>query len=155
MFSSQPVDISLGVQCRTLSSIRGDKVESRFLVGSNTLQQSNHLFLLSFHSDANEICVDAKLSHDTGPITAMCTSPTEASVVVTVADQSSQATLWKIPQEVMQSATGPRYKDEEDSERMNASSRDFLLAHTESMEKLTTLDAGLSDLVDVVWRDAG
>jgi WD40 repeat protein len=156
MFSSQPAEISLGAQCRTLASVRSDKTQSRFLVGTNCIQHpsSNSIFILRFHSEANDISLDAKLSHATGSIAAMCSSPTEASVVVTAAEGSSNATLWKIPAEVMLQSSGPSY-DEDESERTDTSSRDFHVTSTESMEVLTTLQADGSDLVDIVWRDAG
>ncbi|GKY93189.1 hypothetical protein MPSEU_000286700 [Mayamaea pseudoterrestris] len=157
MYSSQPADISLGEKCRTLVSLRADKTESRFFVGTNCVPNpsSNGVYMLRYDSEANEVSVDAKLSHPIGSIAAMCTSPTEASVLMTATEGSSDATLWKVPPEVMLSSHDDKYDNEDESNRHNHSSRDLFMTNTESMEVMATLPAGGADLVDVKWRDPG
>jgi WD40 repeat protein len=163
MFSSQPAEISLGTQCRTLTAVRADKVESRFLAGSSCIRRqehNNHLYVLRYHSDGNELGLDAKIPHETGAVAAICSSPTDSSVVLTAAEGSTAATVWKLPHAVMQLSSGPSYDDDDDddddgSDPANNNSEILNMTNTETMEALTTLEASGTDLVDVQWRDAG
>jgi WD40 repeat protein len=101
----------------------------------------------------NEIGLDATIRHETGPIAAISTSPKDPSIVLTATEGSSEATLWKIPLEVMQMEGGPRY-DEDETERTDVL-KDADPTISESMEVLTTLEPGGSNLAHLLWRDGG
>jgi WD40 repeat protein len=146
MFSSQSAEVSLNAPCRALAAVRADKVENRFIIGSCSVQQPNHLHVVRFHSEVNELGVDATIPHDTGPVNVICTSPSDATMVLTAAEQSSSAVLWKIPQTIMEQSEGLQYDPEEDDALDVASSV--------TMEQVLSLDhEGGSSLVDIVWRD--
>ena len=105
MFSNQTAELSLNRPVAAVDAIRGDKVNSKFIVGTSSVRASedNHLLLLRFHSDANHLGIDATLSHPTGPVEHIRTSPSDPSYVLTTAENDSPAavTLWKIPSDVI------------------------------------------------------
>jgi len=137
--------VSLDAPCRALTAVWADKVENRFLVGSCSVRQSNHLYVVRFHSEVNEIGVDATLAHDTGPVGPICTSPTDSSMVITAAEHSSSAVLWKIPKAIMERNEGFRYDDEDDTSTATPSA---------GMDQVLTLEhEGDSPIVDIAWRD--
>lgn len=146
MFSSQAAEVSVDAPCRALAAVRADKVENRFIIGSCSVRQPNHLHVVRFHSEVNELGIDATIPHDTGPVSVVCTSPDDASMVLTAAEESSSAVLWKIPKTTMELSGGLQYDPEEDDALGGASSV--------SMEQVLTLEPqGGSNLVDIVWRD--
>jgi WD40 repeat protein len=146
MFSSQSTEVSLNAPCRALAAVRADKVENRFIVGSCSVQQPNHLHVVRFHSEDNELGVDATIPHETGPVNVICTDPADASMVFTAAEESSSAVLWKIPRTIMEQSEGLQYDPEEDDVIDAVSSV--------TMEQVLSLDhEGGSSLVDIVWRD--
>jgi len=121
-------------------------VENRFIVGSCSVRQPNHLHVVRFHSEVNELGIDATIPHDTGPVGVVCTSPNDPSMVLTAAEQNSAAVLWKIPRTTMEQSEGLQYDPEEDDALGVASSV--------SMEEVLMLEPrGGSSLVDIVWRD--
>ena len=101
MFSNQEAEVSLHQPVRTLDAVRGDKVDTRFIAGSCSLRGDNHLSVIRFHSESNQLGVDAFLSHPTGPVSRLCTSPNDKTMVLSVAENSSEAILWRIPTEIM------------------------------------------------------
>ena len=148
MFSSQSADISLNAPCRALAAVQADK-QTRFLLGSCALNDKNHVHVIRFHSEVNELGYDAKIEHDKGPVHVLCASPTDPSLVITAAEQSSSATLYRIPRSIMTSSEGLQYDPEEDD------ALDVVSSST--MEEVLTLDSangGGSHIVDIVWRDS-
>jgi WD40 repeat protein len=148
MFSNQTAEVSLNVPVRALDAVRGDKVDSRFIAGSCSVRngEDNHLHILRFHSEANQLGEDAALPHPTGPVAEICTSPSDKSVVLTLAEDSSFATLWKIPPEVMEQTEDIDYDDDND---------DLPNAAVGSMEETARLEpSDGTKLVDIKWRGA-
>ena len=153
MFSSQSAELSLNAPCRALAAVPAsdDSMESRFLLGSCSSPadtDNNHLHVVRFHAEVNELGVDAKILHETGPVSVICPSPHDPSAVLTAAEGSSSATLWKIPRSIMTQNEGLQYDPEED---------DALdVASLATMEEVLTLtpSGGGSRIVDMVWRDA-
>lgn len=146
MFSTQTAEISLDAPCRALAAVRGaDHTETRFLVGSCSVpqQQSNYLYLLRFHPEVNELGIDARLSHDAGPVGQIVSCPGDASKVLTYAENSPSATLWTIPRTVLDQHELHHY-DPEDETSIGAS--------VSQMQNASILDCG-GPLVDVAWRD--
>lgn len=147
MFSNQPSEVVLDPACRIIEAVQGDRVENRWLVGSSRIRQDNHLYVLRYHSEVNELGIDAMLFHDTGPIQCMATSPSDPTKIVTAAERSSTATLWQAPSEIMQDTRGMRYDPEEEDALGSAP--------VENLESLTTLPSLTGEpLVDVVWRNS-
>jgi len=158
MFSNQSTEALLDVPCRAVGAVWGDKSDARFLVGSNSVQDedSNHLHLLRYHSEVNELGIDASLPHPTGPVHRICCSPTDPALVVTASERSPEAALWKIPSDAIAQRDGvvPPYNDDDDGYGGDNSNNNGLGAATVQMEQLCALDGGGSDVVDVVWRDS-
>ena len=147
MFSNQPSEVILEPACRVVQAVHGDRVENRWLVGSSRIRQDNHLYALRYHSEVNELGVDATLFHDTGPIQCIATSPSDPTKLLTAAERSSTATLWQAPSDVMEDTRGLRYDPEEEDALGSAP--------TENLESLTTLPSLTGEpLVDVVWRNS-
>jgi len=181
MFSSQSSELSLDAPCRDVVALRADRLESRFLVGScgvlsrnerynsnnnsNNNNQTNQIFLLRFQSESNELTVDATLTH-TAPIQRLCSSPNDASKLVTCAQQSSSATVFHIPESILEeseflSVTRKREGDEDDEETDETGDHDAAASEMRtkqsaaSMEELATLQPdSTTHLVDLVWRDS-
>ncbi len=143
MFSNQSVEVSLNVPLRSMDAVRGDKVESRFLVGSSSLD-SNYLHLVRFHTELNQLGVEALLEHP-GGIATICTSPTDNTMVLTIAEQSMTTTLWKIPREIMERTNSLGYSGDEDMDEMPP-------AETAALEERAILKSEGSEIVDVQWR---
>lgn len=141
MFSNQSAEVSLNAPIRALDAVRSDKVESRFIAGSCSVQGDNHLHVLRFHSESNQLSVDAILPHSTGPVSNLVTSPSDKSLVLTTTLNESSATLWKIPQEVMDR------NDDIDFET------DGLPDTTSRIEEVLKLESE-SKIIDMAWRGA-
>ena len=92
--------------------MQADKIESRFFVGSSSLKQPNFLHVTRYHSEVNELGLDASIPHETGPVGSICSSPTDSSLVLTAAEQCSSAVLWKIPKHIVQESGGFDYDDD-------------------------------------------
>lgn len=104
MFSNQAAELSLNRPVAAVDAIRGDKVNSKFFVGTSSVRVSedNHLLLVRFYSEANQLGIDGRLSHTTGPVEHIQTSPSDPSYVLTTTENDSgAATLWKIPSDVI------------------------------------------------------
>jgi WD40 repeat protein len=182
MFSSQSADVSLDAPCRAISSVRADKVESRFLAGSCSPPHAgdraaadpttsgsglavNHLYLLRFHSEVNELGIDARIPHDTGPVSSIVCSPTDPSLVVTTTtmtttragcgssaslQQGAAATLWKIPRSIVDQHDRNDYQEGDDNDdEASASSA----SHASNMEAVAALRCDSGEISDVVWGD--
>lgn len=168
MFSNQAAELSLNRPVAAVDAIRGDKVNSKFMVGTSSVRisEDNHLLLLGFHSEANQLSVDGRLSHPTGPVERITTSPSDPSYVLTTAENGSgAATLWKIPSDVidrMPSEDDYRGGDVDDDEDYY----DHDTSHNSGtdndnmtpMEELATLQASDSGdnhsakVADIAWR---
>jgi WD40 repeat protein len=143
MFSSnQDAELSLNVPVRALDAVKSDKVETKFIVGSCSVQGDNHLHLLRFHSEANQMTVDAVLPHSTGPVAGICTSPSDKSYVLTYAENDTAATLWKIPREIM---------DRNDD--VDFDNDDLPDSTSVGLEESVKLSSN-SKIVEIVWRGA-
>ena len=99
MFSNQASEVILEPACRVVEAVQGDRVDNRWIVGSSRVRQDNHLYVLRYHSEVNELGLDATLLHDTGPVQCLATNPTNPTQFITAAAQSSTATLWQAPEE--------------------------------------------------------
>ena len=169
MFSNQAAELSLNRPVAAIDAIRADKVNSKFIVGTSSVRisEDNHLVLLKFHSEANHLGIDGRLSHPTGPVELIRTSPSDPSQVLTVAENDSgAATLWKIPSEVIDriSSDGDDYgggiDDDDDYYDRDPSSNSGADADNVSpMEELATLqtytDSSSSKstkVADIAWR---
>lgn len=146
MFSSQSAEVSLNVPVRALDAVRADKVDSRFIVGSCSLQSENQLSIVRFHSELNQIGVDAVLPHP-GPVSQVCTSPTDKSLVLTCVEDGRAATLWKIPRELME-----KNDDLDDDDDDNDNDPGATVSAMEEVVKLEPADS--SKMVDISWRGA-
>jgi WD40 repeat protein len=147
MFSNQSAEVSLNAPVRTMDAVRADKVDSRFIVGSCSSSDQNHLHVVRFHSEVNQLGVDAALPHPTGPVADICTSPSDKSVVLTRAEDSTFATLWKIPREIMDKTDEVLDFDDDDN------NDDLPDAAVASMEEQAKLEHD-TKLVDIQWRGA-
>ncbi|CAJ1942368.1 unnamed protein product [Cylindrotheca closterium] len=148
MFSNDQVaEVSLEAPVKTLDAVQGDKVDTRFIAGSCSVQEgdTNHLFVLRYHREANQLAVDARLPHETGPVAKICTSPSDKTVVLTYAEDSTEATLWKLPTEAMNRNDDLDFDDDADDADVPLS--------TEAMTVSAKLETSSSrQLVDMVWR---
>jgi EARP and GARP complex-interacting protein 1 len=123
MFSTDSADLSLNVQCRSLSAIRnrcgsdhyksGALGMSRFLVGSRVTEDpsngqkngANHLYVVRYHPEFNELGIDAMLPHTSGPVNSLASCPTDPTYVLTASsfaqtrssDVNSSVHLWRLP----------------------------------------------------------
>lgn len=126
MFSSQSAELSLNIPCRATTAVTADRVDNRFLVGSSkvvpppvaaadndnhaaddmarmTALTANELHAVRFHSDINELGLDGSVTHPTGPVHCMASSPTDATLVAT-STLAGVAKLWKLPHELMEAS---------------------------------------------------
>eukprot|EP00934_Nitzschia_sp_Nitz4_P001473 Nitzschia sp. Nitz4//scaffold51_size120721//80177//81490//NITZ4_003738-RA/size120721-processed-gene-0.67-mRNA-1//1//CDS//3329553895//1473//frame0 len=148
MFSNQQAEVALNVPVKTLEAVKGDPVHTRFVAGSASLATSttvqNHVHLLRYHPDLNQLGHEASLLHPTGPISSIQTSPTDKSLLLTVAEQSSVATLWKIPLDVLEHADTAN-SDEDDA---------VPATQLDSLQQQTTLSSEdpSSPLIDMLWQ---
>lgn len=149
MFSNQAAEQSLNVPTKALDAVRADKADSRFIVGSCALQQ-NQLNVLRFHSDLNELGVDASLDHPTGPVGIVCTSPSDKSLVITAAEHKSSATLWRLPFDVVNRTDTLNYNPDGDE-----STDDPMSSNGYTLEEVSILEHNGPRLADIVWHDSG
>ena len=149
MFSSQAAELSLNVPSKAVDAVRADKTDSRFIVSSCALQQ-NQLNFLRFHSEHNELGVDAALDHPTGPVGIVCTSPSDRLLVLTAPEQKNTATLWRIPSDIVDRTDNLDYTPDADDGTGGA-----MTASGYSLEEMVTLKHGNSRLADMTWRDSG
>jgi WD40 repeat protein len=159
MFSNQQAEVALNVPLRTLKAVRGDKSESRFLAGSCSMMErssttTNHLHLLRFHSELNQVGHEALLEHPTGAVSRLCTSPADKTVVLTVAEDSADATLWKIPSEVMEQTSNSHNNNMGGYDDNDDDNDEFPMAETATLEERAVLKSGDDgcEIVDLQWR---
>lgn len=142
MFSNQSAEVSLNAPCRSVAAVLADRTESRFLVGTCSVQEetaststsNNQLHVVRYHSDVNVIGVDASLDHPTGAIQHMCASPQDRTLVLTLPEgqqNAKQATLYKIPFGVME-MTNDLMSVGGDSESKDPLYHDSITSHAES-----------------------
>ena len=148
MFSNQAAEQSLNVPCKALDAVQADKTDSRFIVGSCALQQ-NQLNVLRFHSELNELGVDAVLDHPTGPVGLLASSPSDKSLVLTAAEHQSSATLWRMPFEVLDRTDTLNYNPDGDD-----STDDLTSSNGFELEEVSILEHNGSRLADIVWHDS-
>lgn len=174
MFSNQFAEISLNAPCKSLTSVKADKVESRFILGTCPVVTRTadadvepSLHVVRYHSEVNEIGIDATLSHPTGPIQHIVTSPQDRTLIVTVAEESNNATLYKLPANIMELTNDFQDNDDEDdddpslsssyrndqSSSMSASGRSASSQLQDRLEQKCTLEhENQQRLTDIVWR---
>jgi WD40 repeat protein len=147
MFSNQVAEVSLNAPAKCLEAVKADKVESRFLVGTCSVSDANELTVLRFHSELNELAVDATLDHPSGPVGCLCTNPTDKYLLLSAAEENPTVNLWRVPQEAMDRTDELDYSPETDGGGLDPSD-------VHSLELVTTLphDAD-SHIVDLAWRD--
>jgi len=150
MFSNQSVEISLNAPTKCLEAIRADKSVSRFITGSCSLHEPNQLTILRFHPELNELGIDGTLDHSAGPVGVICPSPTDKSILLTVAEESQTATLWRIPSEVIDRTDELDYNPDSVERTPEDDTEEYSL---EQVSTLVDFDAD-SPLVHMVWRDA-
>lgn len=134
MFSNQTAEWSLSssMPIPAMDAVRADRSSSRFLVGTSSVRASedNHLHLLKYYADANQLASTATLSHPTGPVQQIVTCPTDKTILLTLAEDVSTTssssttgnnhnadaavTLWKIPLEVLEQNDGDLDYNDED-----------------------------------------
>ena len=181
MFSNQSAEVSLNAPCRSVAAVLADRAESRFLVGTCSVQEetastsssNNQLHVVRYHSDVNVVGVDASLEHPTGPIQHMCASPQDRTLVLTLPEgnANTKATLYKIPFSVMEMTSDlmsiadseskdPLYHDSITShaESSVSSSSGFMNASGrgggEALEAKLTLESSTGSILDMQWRGA-
>jgi EARP and GARP complex-interacting protein 1 len=144
MFSGQQAEMSLNVPMRTLQALRGDKEESRFIAGTCGMDDTMYLHVLRFHSDLNQLRHEIQLEHPSGPVLSIATSPSDKSMLVTATESSPDATLWKIPGELLDSSNSPDYTPADDED-------DYPPAEMGVLEQRAVLTS-LATIVDIKWR---
>lgn len=162
MFSNQRSEVTVESGCRVVEAVQGDRVDNRWLLGGGNSHHASgadhHVCVVRYHSEVNEIGVDALLHHDTGPVQCMVSSPQDATKFITAATHSSTATLWQAPTEVMHDTRGLRYDPELDGMEDHSGgdpSEALATAPVQSLETLTTLPSMTGEpVVDVVWRNS-
>jgi hypothetical protein len=173
MFSNQTAEISIHGSCRAIDAIWGDKMENRFIVGSSALHSSssfgqqennatpnNRLVIVQFQTESNELQIETELDHFTGGVSAICSHPTDPTLVVTATEENCGATLWKLPSkdEYRQHAHSGESENENHgyfhSTRNNA--RQSQLSESSSMERMASFqspDTSLNSSVTcVAWK---
>jgi len=150
MFSNQSVEVTLGAPTKCLAAIRADKADSRFIAGSCSLHEPNQLTVLRFHTELNELGIDGILDHSAGPVCVLCPSPSDKSMLLTVAEESHTATLWRIPSEVIDRADELDYNPD----AVDRPPEDDVQEH--SLEQVSTLVdfEAESPIVNMIWRDS-
>lgn len=139
----------MNVPCKALDAVRADTTDSRFILGSCALQQ-NQVNILRFHSELNELGVDATLDHPTGPVGVVCTSPSDKSLVMTAAEHKSNATLWRMPFDVVDRTDTLNYNPDRDEDTDIG-----LMSSGYALEEVLTLEHNGPRLADIVWHDSG
>jgi EARP and GARP complex-interacting protein 1 len=125
MFSSQSTELSLSTPLPALDAVRGDRGSSKFLVGTSSVRASedNHLHLIQYYPDANQLAVIATWSHPPGPVQQIVTCPTDKSTLLTLAEDvatttspatGGTVTLWKIPTDTMMNQDHHDLDDEDE-----------------------------------------
>jgi EARP and GARP complex-interacting protein 1 len=135
MFSNQSTELSFSMPLPALDAVRADRGSSKFLVGTSSVRSSedNHLHLLQYYTDANQLAVIATWSHPPGPVAQIVTCPTDKSILLTLAEDTATTsagstgttegvvTLWKIPSDTVmdQDHHDLDYDDEDDDDHNN------------------------------------
>lgn len=146
MFSNQVAEVTLNAPAKCLEAVRGDRMESRFVVGTCSLHDANELTVMRFHSEMNELGVDATLDHPSGPVGVLCTSPTDKYLLLSAAEENPTVNLWRVPAEVM---------DMMDELDYNPEGGDSGAVETHSLELVTTLPHDPdAHIMDIAWRDS-
>ncbi|KAG7360180.1 WD repeat-containing protein [Nitzschia inconspicua] len=181
MFSNQSAEWSLSMPVPAMDAVRGDRTSSRFLVGTSSVRASedNHLHLLKYYTDANQLASTATLSHPTGPLRQIVTCPTDKTIVLTLAEDDDDAadahaatatttggssvTLWKIPLEVMEqddpdlddennNYDDNRHHDSNDDDGINSVTPMEQQAQLTTTTTTTTTSSQDKKIVHIAWR---
>jgi EARP and GARP complex-interacting protein 1 len=145
MFSNQYAELIVDGPVKCLEAVHGDKLESRFLVGASSLHDANELTVLRFHAELNELGIDAKLDHPSGPVGVLCTSPSDKCLLLSAAEENPTVNLWRVPDAVMEKSDDLEYSPDGGG---NSEAESY------SLELVTTLPHDPdSHIVDISWRD--
>lgn len=149
MFSNQLLELSLNAPTKCLAAIRADKTDSRFIAGSCSLHETNQITVFRFHPELNDLGIDGRLDHSVGPVGVLCPSPSEKSMLLTVAEESCTATLWRIPAEVIDRTDELDYNPDSVDSPPEEDTQEYSL---EQISTLVDFDAD-SPILNMVWRD--
>ncbi|KAJ0405968.1 hypothetical protein P43SY_005534 [Pythium insidiosum] len=86
------------LQARCLDALVGDKDRVRFVVGTASLHQPNHLHVLEYDSTSNDLRLRRLYAH-TDQVLDLAPSPSAPELVLTcgkAAGQTADATLWRM-----------------------------------------------------------
>ena len=148
MFTNQTATVSLNFPARCLEPVRASRSTSRFLAASCALHETNELVLLRYHSDLEELGIDARLIHPAGPVGAMASSPQDSRLIATTAQDSPTVTIWRAPAEAMDRADELEYNPDTDT----TVDTDANVEH--DLERAGTLSHDIESRIDdIVWRD--
>lgn len=150
MFSNQVAEEKLNIPTKCLEAVRADKTDSRFIVGTCALHEPNELTVMRFHSEINEIGIDGRLDHPSGPVGTLCTHPTDKCLLLSAAEENPTVNLWRIPVEVMDRTDEYEYNPETVESDPSQAIGDV----PHSLDLVTTLPHDPDcQIVDISWRD--
>lgn len=149
MFSNQAAVVSLNFPARCLDSIKGSKTDSRFVVGSASIHETNELVVLRLHSELNELGIDARLDHPTGPVGALATSPSDKTLILTATERSYSVNLWRAPTEAVDRMDDLEYSPEGDVGAVESPA-----PVEQELEQVATFNHDIESQVEsIVWRE--
>jgi EARP and GARP complex-interacting protein 1 len=172
MFSNQSAELSFSMPLPALDAVRAERGSSKFLVGTSSVRSSedNHLHLLQYYTDANQLAVTATWSHPPGPVQQIVTCPTDKTMLLTLAEDTATTmsprstiggtvTLWKVPTESMmdQDHHDLDYDDQDDNNEYHNQRGGFPNNNVTAIEAKATLDnndenGAASKVVHIAWR---
>jgi WD40 repeat protein len=137
------------------------------LVGTNAVRGPNALHLLRFCSDVNELTLDASFPHETGAVVKICTSPYDSNLLLTAAEQSNTATLYKLPLSTTlqdegsnndDDASETQHTDTSNNKNNNTIENSITSDNQQQQHKLEKMaeltSVGGSHVMEIIWRDA-
>lgn len=118
------------------------------MVGTCSLSDANEVTVLRFHSEMNELGVDATLDHPSGPVGVLCTSPSDKHLLLSAAEENPTVNLWRVPEEVMDRTDDLDYNPDTDGGGSPTHSE------SHSLDLVTTLPHDIdAHIMDLAWRD--
>lgn len=168
MFGEQSAELSLNCPAKSVAAVQADRVEARFLVGGCSVQDgglNNQVHVVRYHSDVNVVAMDAALPHPTGPIEKLVTSPQDRTLVLTLAERATQATLYRLPPQVMEASnelildsdtTGTEYGggyDYDGTETSQSTGANSLQGGNLEQKLVLESSAAGAKIQDMAWRE--